>query len=198
MVKTLHRPVGRPREFDEERVLEAAMEAFWSRGYEATSMAELCRATGLNKGSLYQAFGGKHQLFMRSLEYYADKEYREVVNAAMQFESPLEKIRAIVRKICADASGGKGCMMNNSMVELAAHDPEVKAALQSFGGQRMQGLTGVIAAAQQAGEIRPDLEPGKLARQLMMSLAGAAAMSKGFLSSAEIGETLEQLIGSWT
>ena len=60
-----HRPVGRPREFDEATVLVAAMEAFWRHGYEATSLADLCRYTGLNKGSLYQAFGDKHQLFMK-------------------------------------------------------------------------------------------------------------------------------------
>ena len=198
MQTTLHRPVGRPRQFDEEKVLDAAMEAFWSRGYEATSMAELCRATGLNKGSLYQAFGDKHSLFMRALTYYSDKEYREVMAVAMQFESPLARIRAIVRKICDDACGGKGCMMNNSMVELAPHDPEVRAALQTFGEQRMQGLTGVIAAARLAGEIRADHEPKKLARQLMMTLAGAAAMSKGFLSNDETNETLGELIDSWT
>lgn len=174
------------------------MEAFWNRGYEATSMAELCRLTGLNKGSLYQAFGDKHRLFMRSLEYYADKEYREVMEVAMQYDSPLERIRAVARKVCADAGGGKGCMMNNSMVELASHDAEVRAALQAFGEKRMQGLSGLFAAAQQAGEIRPGLEPRKLARQLMMTFAGAAAMSKGFLSGDEIDEVLEELIDSWT
>ena len=102
MEKIAQRPVGRPREFDEERVLEAAMNAFWNKGYEATSLAELCRVTGLNKGSLYQAFGDKHQLFMRALHHYADMEYREVMAAAMQFDSPLARIRAVVRKICDD------------------------------------------------------------------------------------------------
>jgi TetR/AcrR family transcriptional repressor of nem operon len=198
MEKTLHRPVGRPREFLEERVLEAAMNAFWDKGYEATSLAQLCRVTGLNKGSLYQAFGDKHSLFMRALKHYSEMEYREVMAVAMQHESPLARIRAIVRKICDDACGGRGCMINNSMVELAPHDPEVRAALQTFGEQRMQGLTGVIGAAQLVGEIRAELEPRKLARQLMMTLAGAAAMSKGFLSNDETNETLAALIDSWT
>ena len=79
------RPVGRPREFDEDTVLEAAMEAFWSKGYEATSLAELCTCMGLNKGSLYQAFGDKHTLFMRALKAYADREFRET--AAVAFDS---------------------------------------------------------------------------------------------------------------
>ena len=89
MNDTIHRSVGRPREFDEQTVLAAAMDAFWRKGYEATSLTELCRCTGLNKGSLYQAFGDKHRLFMRSLAHYADMEYREVVAAASKSDSPL-------------------------------------------------------------------------------------------------------------
>ena len=59
--------VGRPRQFDEGEVLDAAMQAFWANGYEATSMADLMSVTGLHKGSLYQAFGDKHRLFVASL-----------------------------------------------------------------------------------------------------------------------------------
>ena len=53
------------------------MDAFWAKGFEATSMAELCTCTGMHKGSLYQAFGDKHQLFMTALKHYADSEFRE-------------------------------------------------------------------------------------------------------------------------
>ena len=192
------RSVGRPREFDEEQVLEAAMDAFWSRGYEATSLADLCDCTGLHKGSLYQAFGDKHQLFMLSLRHYADNEFREVMAAAFNSDSPLQNIRAAIHKICDDAGNDKGCMMINSMVELAPHDPEVKAALQSFGEQRLRAMTDLISKAQQAGEIRAEQDPYKLARQLMLTLAGSAAMVKGYMDGAEIVEALDELIDSWT
>ena len=62
--------VGRPRQFDEEQVLDAAMKAFWANGYEATSLADLVSVTGLHKGSLYQAFGDKHSLFVQTLNRY--------------------------------------------------------------------------------------------------------------------------------
>ena len=62
--------VGRPREFDVEQVLEAAMQAFWANGYEGTSLTDLVAATGLMKGSLYQAFGDKHSLFIQTLNRY--------------------------------------------------------------------------------------------------------------------------------
>jgi TetR/AcrR family transcriptional repressor of nem operon len=196
--KATSRSVGRPREFDEEAALEAAMDAFWAKGYEATSMADLCSCTGLHKGSLYQAFGDKHTLFMDALRHYADSEFDETTSVMSEANTPLENFRAVVEKIMHDAGGEKGCMMINTMVELAPHDPAVKAALQSFGEKRMQAITGMIAAAQASGEIKVAIEPHKLARQLMMTMAGGAAMVKGVLAPEDILETINDLIDSWT
>lgn len=193
-----NRSVGRPREFDEEKVLEAAMDAFWSKGYEATSLADLCDCTGLHKGSLYQTFGDKHQLFMRSLQHYAKKEFAAAVPAAFQSESPLANIRAVLHGICEDIGKEKGCMMINSMVELAPHDPAVKAMLNQEGEKRIRMMTDLIGKAQQAGEIRKELDAFKLARQLMITIAGVAATLKGFLGREDGREVLEELIDSWT
>jgi len=194
----LNRSVGRPREFDEEAVLEAAMDAFWRHGYEATSLADLCCCTGLHKGSLYQAFGDKHQLFMRALKHYSDREFHAVQAVIGPLQSPLERIRAAVRKICDDAGSEKGCMMVNSVVELAPHDPEVKAAVRSFGELRLHAMAEMIAAAQQAGELRAELDAQQLARQLLMTLAGAAALRKGLLSPQDVVETIDGVIDAWT
>ena len=195
--KATTRPVGRPREFDEEAALEAAMDAFWAKGYEATSMTELCNCTGLHKGSLYQAFGDKHQLFMDALKHYADSEFREVAAVAFQSDSPLENIRAAMNKICEDAGQEKGCLVINSMVELAPHDPDVKAAVRSFAEQRLRVMADMIGKAQELGEISVKQEPAKLARQLMMTLAGGAVMAKGLIEADDIRETLSDLIDSW-
>ena len=173
------------------------MEAFWAKGYEATSMADLCNCTGLHKGSLYQAFGDKHQLFMDSLKHYADSEFREVAAVAFQSESPLENIRAAVNKILDDAGHEMGCMVINSMVELAPHDPEVKAAIKSFAEQRIRVMTDLIAKAKELGEISISTEPEMLARQLMMSLAGAAAVVKGFAEPNEVRAAVNAFIDSW-
>jgi len=173
------------------------MDAFWAKGFEATSMADLCSCTGLHKGSLYQAFGDKHTLFMSALKHYSDTEFHESMAVLQGLTSPLEIIRTLVNKICDDASGEKGCMMINSVVELAPHDPAVKAALQGFGEQRMQAVTEMIASAQEAGEITVKTEPYKLARQLMITLAGGAAMVKGLVSQEDITEVMNDLIDSW-
>ena len=173
------------------------MDAFWRKGYAVTSLADLCKCTGLHKGSLYQTFGDKHQLFMRSLEHYAEQTFRDVASVAFQSDSPLENIKAVVHKICQDVGHSQGCMMINTIVELAPHDPEVKAALGKIGAKRIRMMTDLIEKAQQAGEIRKGREPFKLARQLMVTMAGAAAMVKGFLDGDEIVEVLDELIESW-
>ena len=199
MVKTLTgRPVGRPREFDEEQVLAAAMDAFWRKGYEATSLADLTECTGLNKASLYRVFGDKHQLFMAALKNYADMEFRETTAVVSESASPLTNLRAVVQKVCEDAGSEKGCLMINSMVETAPHDPEVKQLLQEFGTHRLQAIRGMIAQAQAAGEIRPEFDPEKLAVSLMIAFAGSAAMIKGFMPNETIVENLKDLINSWT
>jgi len=173
------------------------MEAFWEKGYEATSLSDLCARTGLHKGSLYQAFGDKHELFMQALRHYAQTEFHEVADVALREKSPLASIRAAVAKICADACHEKGCLMINSMVELAPHDPEVKAALQGFAEQRLRVMTDLIARAQAAGEIRSKQDPFKLARQLMVTMAGAAATVKGFLEPQDVGEVMNDLLDTW-
>ena len=195
--KATARSVGRPREFNEEAALEAAMDAFWAKGFEATSMADLCTCTGVHKGSLYQAFGAKHALFMDALRHYANSEFHETLAVVRESKSPLENLRAVVNRVCEDARSEKGCMMINTMVELAPHDPDVKAALQGFAQQRMQAITAMIAAAQASGELSVKTEASKLARQLMMTMAGGAAMVKGLLSPEDYSETIEDLLDSW-
>lgn len=192
------RSVGRPREFDEEQALEAAMDVFWKKGYEATSLADLCEATRLHKGSLYQAFGDKHALFMKALRHYADREFRETAAVAFQHDSPLESIRSVVRAVCNDSMQGKGCLMINSMVELAPHDAEVQTAVAAEGDRRLRVLTDLLTKARQAGEIRPELEPELLARQLMLAFAGSAAMVKGLITTEQVVAVLDGMIDQWT
>lgn len=188
---------GRPREFDEKSVLESAMDVFWRKGFEATSLTELCRATGLHKGSLYQAFGDKRTLFMKALAHYSEQEFTEVMRVVSPENSPLTNIHAIVDKICQMSEEDKGCFMINTLIETASHDEEIKSMVYSFGEKRLNGLSQTIKAAQDSGEIRSDFTPEQLAKQLLVTLAGAAAMIKGILSREDIINTLHELIEYW-
>ncbi len=190
------RPVGRPREFDEEKALEAAMEAFWQKGYEATSLSDLCSCTGLHKGSLYQTFGSKHELFMRALQNYTDRTFAEVSSVITESQSPLENIRAVMHKVINQASEESGCMMMNSLAELAPHDPEVKEALQASGQRRLAAMTELVGAAKEAGEIRDERQADEIALQLMVTLAGSATTMKGFLTKDQALHTVDNVLRS--
>jgi TetR/AcrR family transcriptional regulator, transcriptional repressor for nem operon len=192
------RSVGRPREFDEQRALEAAMDEFWRKGYESTSLSDLSGRTGLHRGSLYQAFGDKHKLFMRCLSYYADREFEELSAVAFGRKSPLDGIRALVRTVSNHAADGRGCLMINSLVELAPHDPDVREMLANEGQRRIAVMADLLTRAQELGEIRAELDPLALARQAMVSLAGSAVLLKGLITTGEVMELLESMIDLWT
>jgi TetR/AcrR family transcriptional repressor of nem operon len=135
---------------------------------------------------------------MRALNHYSETEFRESMAVAFNSDSPLENLRAVVRKVCEGVEDQKGCLVINSMVELAPHDDDVKAAVNAFGAKRLKIMSEMIAKAQQAGEVRAELDPRALARQLMVTMAGVAATSKSFIGSRDGIAVLNQTIDLWT
>ena len=192
-----HRCVGRPREFEEDRVLNAVMNTFWNQGYEGTSLKDLCSATGLHKGSLYQAFGDKHQLFLKALKYYMEQSFKEVASSAYLHDSPMANLRSLLNEITAKCIEGEGCMVVNSLVEMAPHDLEVKQMIDQSYGMKQRFLTDLIGRAKRDGEITIKQEPERLAAVLMVTLAGLAATVKGFSNTDHVSHVLEDVLSSW-
>ncbi|MFG1397115.1 TetR/AcrR family transcriptional regulator [Roseixanthobacter pseudopolyaromaticivorans] len=118
--------MARPREFDEEVALRAAVECFWERGYEATSVRDLATRMGITNASLYNAFGDKRSLYRRALERYVELSFSDRVGR-FQALPPREAIDAFFKEIVdrsvAD-TGRRGCMLVNSALEIAPYDPE--------------------------------------------------------------------------
>jgi TetR/AcrR family transcriptional repressor of nem operon len=192
------RCVGRPREFEEDRVLDAAMNIFWNQGYEGTSLKDLCSATGLHKGSLYQAFGDKHQLFLKSLKYYMEQSFKEVAASAYLHDSPMANLRSLLKEIKIKCIEGEGCMVINSLVEMAPHDQEVKQMIDQSYAMTQRFLTDLIDRAQRDGEITIKQGPDRLAAVLMVTLAGLAATVKGFSNTDHVSYVLEDVLSSWS
>jgi TetR/AcrR family transcriptional regulator, transcriptional repressor for nem operon len=192
-----HKNVGRPREFEEDRVLDAVMNIFWNQGYEGTSLKDLCSVTGLHKGSLYQAFGDKHQLFLTSLKYYMEQSFKEVAASAYLHDSPMANLRSLLNEITTKCIEGEGCMELNSLVEMAPHDQEVKQMIDHSYAMKQRFLTDLIDRAQRDGEITIKQEPDRLAAVLMVTLAGLAATVKGFSNTDHISYVLEDVLSSW-
>ena len=186
--------VGRPRQFDEEQVLDAVTQAFWSKGYEATSLGDLMAATGLHKGSLYQAFGDKHALFLQVLQRYLADMRRHKNECIAKATTPLAGITAVAHSMIdmadADPVCPKGCMALNSLVELAPHDPDVERMMTEHVANMRESLEGAISAAQDVGEISKDRPAPVTAAMMMTFMAGLAATMKGQIDK----DTAHQLL----
>jgi len=120
------------KQFDKDEVLDKAMQAFWNRGYEATSMQDLVDCTGINRGSLYATYGDKRALFMASLRLYDDKMRRKMLSELEERHKPIEAIRHLFLAFVDKASpkgGNKGRFPTNTALELAHPDAEIDAVV---------------------------------------------------------------------
>jgi TetR/AcrR family transcriptional repressor of nem operon len=139
-------------EFDRDDVLEAALQTFWRKGYEATTLPDLLKATGLARQSLYNSFGDKHALFLASLRRYDNLQLGKM-------EATLAKgpVRAALRSIfeTALASAGEcGCFLLNSAAELLPRDPEVGKLAASAIERQERALAEALRRGVREGELR--------------------------------------------
>jgi AcrR family transcriptional regulator len=176
----------RPRTFDEDRAVDAAMRTFWANGYEVTTTEDLCVATGLGRSSIYNTFSSKHELFRRSLLRYV--EMMTTAQLGMledEGRSPIERLRtlfsAVIDGEMATRRDGRsiGCLTVNTTVELAGRDPEAAEILDRDGERRATALRIVITAAQRAGEITSGRDPDALARYLIAVIGGMRVAGQG-------------------
>ncbi|WP_097870014.1 TetR/AcrR family transcriptional regulator [Streptomyces sp. rh34] len=185
--------MARPRQFDEERALDAAMRTFWEYGYEATSTQDLCDVTGLGRSSIYNTFQSKRELFARSLARYLDA-MADAQDAVLEDESlaPGERVRALLDKVVADEFDHRpdgrslGCLGVNSTVELASRDPEAARLLERDAARRLRGLSGVIAAGQRDGSIASARGSDALARYVNAVIGGMRVTAQGGADRAAV------------
>lgn len=165
--------MGRPRTFDEELVLDAAMRAFWATGFAGTSTEDLCAATGLGRSSLYNTFTGKRELFVASLRRYSDEMYRRASEILGRPLPIRDRIRELLQQGVEPLAGDPvGCFVVNSVLELDGSDPEVAELLFSDGERRLALIRDVLATAQVDGEIDPSRDPEALARFVGATVSG--------------------------
>lgn len=187
--------VGRPREFDPEIALDAAMQAFWAKGYQATSLSDLMEATGLHKGSLYQAFGDKHSLFIQALKRYLSDMRRMKSKMIAQAATPLEGIRAVAHGMLdiadGDCSCPRGCMAINTLVELAPYDAEVQEVMNDHIQRMRSSFAEVVARGQEAGQIRTDKSAAEITALMMTFMLGLGTSLRGHLSKDDAHKLLD-------
>jgi TetR/AcrR family transcriptional repressor of nem operon len=178
--------MARPREFDEEVVLDAAVECFWSRGYEATSVRDLIEATGLTGASLYNAFGGKRALFRAALERYVERSIGERIKRCGALP-PREAIAAFFEEILRRSLNDrqrKGCMLVNSALEVAPHDAEFRKIIAAMLGGIETFFLRCVEAGQVQGTITCSLPAQNVAQHLLGVLMGVRVLARVRAGSA--------------
>jgi AcrR family transcriptional regulator len=189
---------GRRRSFDEAQALETAMRVFWRRGYQGTSLSDLTAALGINKPSLYAAFGNKEQLFARALAHYGHHHGLPLVTHLLEpADAPLrERVRAYLTaaaRLLTDPALPGGCLVAQSSCE-AGGGGLPDAALRSLAGVRGETrrvLAEVFAREQAAGRLAAGHDPEALARYLMTLMMGMAAMARGGTDLAALAPVID-------
>lgn len=179
---------GRPKLFNNDQALEKALEVFWKRGYEGASMAELTAELGINKPSLYAAFGNKEELFRQALDKY--------VSGPAAFIGAVVKeptARMVAERFLFDTVGflandqqPKGCMIVQGALSCGQGADIIKEQLIRYRQHYETLLSERFKQAQQAGDLSPELDPAALAKYL-------ATLHQGMSVQAINGATREEL-----
>jgi TetR/AcrR family transcriptional regulator, copper-responsive repressor len=155
---------GRPRAYDPEAALARATERFWQGGYAGTSLDEICAATGMNRPSLYAAFGDKHRLYLRSLEGYWEVSLRAMQDALTDRQLPVrDALIATYEGQLAIYFGEngqpRGCFVVGTAVTEALNDPAIQTSLAEGLRALDKDFETRLRQAQDRGELAPDVDP---------------------------------------
>lgn len=174
-------PRGRPREFDPDLALDAAMRVFWERGYEATSMSDLVTATGLNRASLYAAFGDKEALFLSVLTRYGETFTARPISALAEFDDPFDAVSHFLSRTAehlTDARLPRGCLFANAIAEGGGSSDLIGRAVADGAARLETALYEVLRAGQSRGRLARDADARALARFYAGVAQGMALIAK--------------------
>ncbi len=192
--------MARTKEFDPDAALQSALELFWRRGYEATSMADLVEHLGIARASVYATFGSKRELYLRALERYGQQQQPVLLAELSQPGPVLPAVRALVRRFAGesaeDGAGGprRGCFVTNTAVELAPHDQDAARRVESSLLHLETVLTAALVRARAQGELPEGRDPQALARMLLVLFQGMRVIGKAGDGSARLRDAADQAL----
>lgn len=171
----------RPREFDEHQALQAAMDVFWEKGYEATSLSDLTSRMGIQRPSLYATFGGKKELFEAALSKYSRMSLTYIEKNMQNAPTVKEAFRSYFEGLIHGPGDGKpyfGCLCVNTMVELAPHDQSFARFTNDFQKQLAFLFQQTLETGIRTGELRQGFNAEAVAHMLTVSAIGLSVAMK--------------------
>ena len=184
----------RPKTFNPDDALDKAMQVFWHKGYEATSMEDLLKAMDLNRGSLYDTFGDKRQLFLKVMDRYCTTFVGPKLSL---LDQPGPALPTLHRFINGMIDGGladpqrRGCFISNTVMELSPHEEEIAGTLRQALKMAEDAFFNVLVRAKEQGELKEEKDPRALARFLTTMMQGIVVMIKAGTSAEVVKQTAE-------
>ncbi|MGW6284861.1 TetR/AcrR family transcriptional regulator [Streptomyces sp. NPDC055107] len=190
--------MARTKEFDPEAALQSALQLFWQRGYEATSMADLVEHLGIGRASIYATFGNKHELYLKALDRYSENSDSDLLRELSQPGSALPAVRTAVRRFAAEANAddlrARGCFITNTAAELGPHDPAAARRVEASWDHIETLLHSALTRAQAQGELPSDRDPQALARMLLVLMQGLRVVGKATKEPGRVRDAAEQAL----
>jgi TetR/AcrR family transcriptional regulator, transcriptional repressor for nem operon len=172
--------MGRLRSFDPDKVLDRAMHAFWARGFEATSIEDLVVCTGINRASLYGAFGDKRDLFLKALQLYVETGPIIELDPSARKGGVRAALQAYIDQVMGLVSDGRnqGCFITNTVAEFGSQDADIVAQTRIALAGVENAFDRLLRWGQQTGEVPAKADARARARLLLAAIQGLQVVSK--------------------
>ncbi|UED84073.1 TetR/AcrR family transcriptional regulator [Streptomyces profundus] len=192
-------PIGRPRGFDADEALERAMRVFWEQGYEGAGLADLTKAMGITRTSVYAAFGNKDELFRKALERYSEgpaaygpRALREPTARGVATAFLNGSVRTTTRP-----GYPAGCLGVQGSLAAGAQGRDARDALNAWRDEGLSGLRDRFRRAADEGDLPADVDPAALARYVMTVANGIAVQAAGGATRDELQQVADLALRSW-
>lgn len=190
---------GRPRCFDADQALDCALEVFWRKGYEGASLPDLTRAMGINRPSLYAAFGNKRSLFRMAMDRYAAGPAGYVA-AALRQPTARRAVEALFRgavRLLADPRHPRGCLVVQGALACGSAGEAVRKELIERRAASEAAIRRRLERARAEGEFPADVRPEDLARYIATVLHGLSVQAVGGASRAALARVAALALRAW-
>ena len=189
--------MARTKEFDPDAALQRALELFWERGYEATSMTDLVEHLGVARASIYATFGGKHELYLKALQRYLENTDPVIMTGLSQPGPALPAVRSLLERYVEEVITDErrlGCMVVNAAVETAPRDAAAARFVEASWAHLEAALTSALIRAQVQGELAGDADPRALARFLLVFFQGLRVLGRAPVDAGRLRDAARQAL----
>jgi len=191
--------IGRPRAFDPEKALEAALRVFWRKGYEGTALSDLTAAMGINRPSIYATFGNKEALFRKALDRYSERMTNFTAEALLEptARGVAERLMVGTADLLSRPGNPKGCLVVQGALACGEEADPIRKELISRRATGEAALRERFERAKVEGDLPAGADPGDLARYVMAVMHGMSVQSAGGASRAELQGVIDLSLRAW-